>query len=189
MVSQAARPTNPFTTPAPQRRGFETHLPNGSGSTIVVPSDPPSSALAAGGSSHGVIVPDSSIGKDAISIINSFDGAGDSPLVHMKRGQEAGHNVPDEISEPWAQRRASVVIQGSPSANVKDRAINGRGTTADPPNVARETSGPEALGFAPAAGVKTEDEVHGSRLGFAMQAGHGQGQARQVGIAAGGLGR
>ncbi|KAF2238028.1 hypothetical protein EV356DRAFT_334109 [Viridothelium virens] len=197
MPPQAVRPINAFTTPTSQRRAYDPHLPNGSGSTIAVPSDPPSSALAPGGNSHGPVIPEASAIQDAASRIPSFDGAGDSPLMYMKRNHEPGRRVPEESSEQWsAPRRASVATQGSPPAttNAKEKvAVSaGKVNTADPSMSAREASGPgaEALGFTPSAGVKTEDEVHGGgRLAFAMPSAHGQGQARQVGIAAGGFGR
>ncbi|KAL9088577.1 MAG: hypothetical protein Q9165_006097 [Trypethelium subeluteriae] len=197
MPSQAVRPVNAFTTPTPQRRAYDPHLPNGSGSTIAMPSDPPSSALAPGGNSHSLVMPDTSAAQDAVSQIASFDGAGDSPLMYMKRNHDAGHRLPEEPPEHWgAPHRASVTTQSSPpaSTNAKEKAAaaSGKVTAADPSTSARELSGPgvEALGFTLSEGVKTEDEVHdGGRLAFAMPSAHGQGQARQVGIAAGGFGR
>ena len=184
-ASQAPRPMNPFTTPAPQRRVFDSHLPNGSGSTIAIVSDPPSSAVAAGGSSHGQVMLDSSAAQGSVPSTNTFDGAGDSPIVYMKRNQDPSHGAVDEAPEQWGQRHLSLATPGSPSISMKEKGVGG-GNTADP---GREAAIPEGLGFTSSAGVKTENEVHSSRLAFAMQPGHGQGQTRQIGVAAGGFGR
>ncbi|KAI9694614.1 MAG: hypothetical protein M1822_000230 [Bathelium mastoideum] len=225
LTSQTSRLPNPFTTPAPQRRMFDgPHLPNGSGSTIAIPSDPPSSAFAPGGSSvnhHSATLADVGHGLDSTSHIpTSIDNTAESPLSQLKRNPPHHHhhhhhhhhsqpaaepNRADEPLDAWALRRIANADHSSPMASIKDHyrpasgSAKGHHQAADTgaAAVGRDEDTPRA--FKPSTpassipGVKTEEEAAsaapGGALGFAMPAGHGRGQARQVGIAAGGFGR
>ncbi|KAI9687388.1 MAG: hypothetical protein M1820_010484 [Bogoriella megaspora] len=183
MSSQGSRQMNPFTTPAPQRQLFNSHLPNGSGSTIAAPSEPSSSAIAAGPNNHGPAIIDSG-SRDAPAMSNPFEGSADSPLNYTKLNHGSGRVVPVEGSES-GRERAAAASRWSPTASFKEKTNGPKVDRSSTPKDHRLNN--EGLGLQMPGGVKAEEENPGARFAYGTSPAHAPEKTHPLGIAAGGV--